>query len=434
MFLKKMFLTHNQAGIVYNGGLVPLLKLLDSKNGCLQHNAAFAFYGIAENEANISDFIKVGGVQKLQDGEFIIQATKDCVAKTMKRLEEKINGRVLKHLLYLMRVGEKAVQRRIALALAHLQHILNIGLDLLLELLGSTNLKQQQDASVALYKLAKKSLTLCSVDAASSSPSPQVYLGEQYVNSSTLSYVTFVIEGCGLFLPYVVFSFKQLHSTFKNVVTYEKDARDVEIPNIRWEVFESMMRFIYTGSGLKLLCEYAIAQEVCIDNVSSMYELSEAFHAMSLRHTCVMFILEQFEKINSSRAFPSNPANNSRDPQLICWSLSAPNIYFRRGCNLIIFSCAKMNGMFFYLSCLVFLNGGLLVVDTLSSYSSNEFNMMQAFFSLLKSVHIISTRVFGENVFPSMMCVFNILLTIQNFFLAIVKCFKLGILYRFSDN
>ncbi|CAL9196136.1 unnamed protein product [Musa hybrid cultivar] len=33
-------------------------------------------------------------------------------------------------------------------------------------------------------------------------------------------------------------------------------------------------------------------------------------------HLCHV-ILEQFEKINSSRAFPSNPANNSRDPQLI---------------------------------------------------------------------------------------------------------------------
>nr|XP_018678148.1 PREDICTED: ARM REPEAT PROTEIN INTERACTING WITH ABF2-like [Musa acuminata subsp. malaccensis]XP_018678149.1 PREDICTED: ARM REPEAT PROTEIN INTERACTING WITH ABF2-like [Musa acuminata subsp. malaccensis] len=156
--------SHDQAGIVYNGSLVPLLKLLDSKNGCLQHIVAFALYGIAENEDNVSDFIKVGGVQKLQDGEFIIQATKDRVAKTMKRLEEKINGPVLKHLLYLMRVGEKAVQRRIALALAHLcspedQRTIFIdddGLDLLLELLGSTNLKQQQDASVALYKVAKK--------------------------------------------------------------------------------------------------------------------------------------------------------------------------------------------------------------------------------------------------------------------------------------
>ncbi|KAJ9700275.1 hypothetical protein PVL29_005882 [Vitis rotundifolia] len=174
--------THNQAGIAHNGGLVPLLKLLDSKNGSLQHNAAFALYGLADNEDNVSDFIKVGGVQKLQDGEFIVQATKDCVAKTLKRLEEKIHGRVLNHLLYLMRVSEKAVQRRVALALAHLCSaddqrtifIDNNGLELLLGLLGSSSPKQQLDGSVALYKLANKAMTLSPVDAAPPSPTPQV--------------------------------------------------------------------------------------------------------------------------------------------------------------------------------------------------------------------------------------------------------------------
>ncbi|THU47454.1 hypothetical protein C4D60_Mb09t15690 [Musa balbisiana] len=323
--------SHNQAGIVYNGGLVPLLKLLDSKNGSLQHNAAFALYGIADNEDNVSDFIKVGGVQKLQDGEFIVQATKDCVAKTLKRLEEKIIGRVLMHLLYLMRIGEKVVQRRVALALAHLcspgdQRTIfvdNNGLDLLLDLLGSTNLKQQQDGSVALYKLANKAMTLSSVDAAPPSPTPQVYLGEQYVNSSTLSDVTFLVEGKRFYAHRIALlaSSDAFRAMFDGGYR-EKDARDIEIPNIRWEVFELMMRqvqFIYTGSvevtsniaqdllraadqylleGLKRLCEYAIAQDVNIDNISSMYELSEAFHAMSLRHTCVLFILEQFDKIS----------------------------------------------------------------------------------------------------------------------------------------
>ncbi|AQK85761.1 ARM REPEAT PROTEIN INTERACTING WITH ABF2 [Zea mays] len=98
----------------------------------------------------------------------------------------------------------------------------------------------------------------------------------------------------------------------------EKDARDIEIPNIRWEVFELMMRFIYTGSvqinseisqdllraadqylleGLKRLCEYTIAKDVNLDNVSDMYDLSEAFHAVSLRHTCILYILEHFNKI-----------------------------------------------------------------------------------------------------------------------------------------
>ncbi|KAJ6898846.1 ARM REPEAT PROTEIN INTERACTING WITH ABF2-like isoform X2 [Populus alba x Populus x berolinensis] len=319
--------THNQAGIAHNGGLVPLLKLLDSKNGSLQHNAAFSLYGLADNEDNVSDFISVGGVQKLQDGEFTVQATKDCVAKTLKRLEERIHGRVLNHLLYLMRVAEKAVQRRVALALAHLCSpddqraifINNCGLDLLLGLLGSSSPKQQLDGAIALYRLANKATTLSPVDAAPPSPTPQVYLGEQYVNNATLSDVTFLVEGRRFYAHRICLlaSSDAFRAMFDGGYR-EKDARDIEIPNIRWEVFELMMRFIYTGSvdvtlgiaqdllraadqylleGLKRLCEYTIAQDITLENISSMYELSEAFHAISLRHRCILFILEQFDKL-----------------------------------------------------------------------------------------------------------------------------------------
>ncbi|KAK8709587.1 hypothetical protein V6N13_060602 [Hibiscus sabdariffa] len=321
--------THNQAGIAHSGGLIPLLKLLDSKNGSLQHNAAFALYGLADNEDNVSDFIRVGGVQRLQDGEFIVQATKDCVAKTLKRLEEKIHGRVLNHLLYLMRVAEKPVQRRVALALAHLcspdDHrtifIDNNGLELLLGLLGSTSAKQQLDGAVALYKLSNKAMTLSPMDAAPPSPTPQVYLGEQYVNNATLSDVTFLVEGRRFYAHRICLlaSSDAFRAMFDGGYR-EKDARDIEIPNIKWEVFEMMMRFIYTGlvdvtldiaqdllraadqyllEGLKRLCEYTIAQDILLENVSNMYELSEAFHAMSLRHTCILFILEHFDKLSA---------------------------------------------------------------------------------------------------------------------------------------
>ncbi|KAJ3676295.1 hypothetical protein LUZ60_003707 [Juncus effusus] len=324
---------NNQAGIAYSGGLVPLLKLLESKNGSLQHNAAFALYGIADNEDNIADFIKVGGVQKLQDGEFIVQATKDCIAKTLKRLEEKINGRVLKHLLYLMRVGEKAVQRRVALALAHLcspedQRTIFIdsnGLDVLLDMLSSANTKQQQDGAVALFKLANKATSLSPMDAAPPSPTPQVYLGEQYVNSSTLSDVTFLVEGKRFYAHRIALlaSSDAFRAMFDGGYR-ERDAKDIEIPNIRWDVFELMMRFIYTGlvevtneiaqdllraadqyllEGLKRLCEYCIAQDVNLDNVSDMYDLSEAFNAISLRHTCILFILGKFDKISTKPGY-----------------------------------------------------------------------------------------------------------------------------------
>ncbi|XP_028054773.1 ARM REPEAT PROTEIN INTERACTING WITH ABF2-like isoform X2 [Camellia sinensis] len=133
-----------------------------------------------------------------------------ALAKTLKRLEEKIQGRVLSHLLYLMRIAKKTIQRRIALALANLcsaedQRTIFIdnngmpfsrltfdiieivvpidfnclyhlcgGLELLLGFLGSTNLKQQLDGSIALYKLANKATTLSPIDMAPPSLTPQV--------------------------------------------------------------------------------------------------------------------------------------------------------------------------------------------------------------------------------------------------------------------
>ncbi|KAJ7977400.1 ARM repeat protein interacting with ABF2 [Quillaja saponaria] len=318
---------HNQAGIAHSGGLEPLLDLLGSKNGSLQHNAAFALYGLADNEDNVADIVKVGGVQKLQDGEFTVQPTKECVAKTLKRLEEKIHGQVLKHLLYLMRFSERVVQRRVALALAHFCapddrraiFIDNNGLELLLGLLESTSLKQKKDVSVALYKLATKSTSLSPVDAAPPSPTPQVYLGEQYVNNPTLSDVSFLVEGKRFYAHRIcLLASSDIFRAMFDGGYRERDATDIEIPNIKWDVFELMMRFIYTGSvdvnpdiaqdllkaadqylleGLKRLCEYAIAQDISVENVPLMYELSEAFNAMSLRQACILFVLEQFDKL-----------------------------------------------------------------------------------------------------------------------------------------
>lgn len=52
-----------------------------------------------------------------------IQASKDCVQKTIKRLEEKVTGKVLHQILYTMYSGEPAVQRCVATALTRLANI-----------------------------------------------------------------------------------------------------------------------------------------------------------------------------------------------------------------------------------------------------------------------------------------------------------------------
>ncbi|WJX83977.1 glutathionyl-hydroquinone reductase [Trifolium repens] len=98
-------------------GRILTIKLSASS---VQHNASFALYAPADNEDNVAVIIKGGCFQKLQQGHFNAQPTQECVTKTLKRLEEKMQGRVLKHMLYLMRTGEKGVQIRVVLALAHL--------------------------------------------------------------------------------------------------------------------------------------------------------------------------------------------------------------------------------------------------------------------------------------------------------------------------
>lgn len=51
--------------MVQAGGLMPLLNLIVSNESNLQHNAAFALYGLADNADNIPAFVREGAVQIL---------------------------------------------------------------------------------------------------------------------------------------------------------------------------------------------------------------------------------------------------------------------------------------------------------------------------------------------------------------------------------
>jgi hypothetical protein len=83
----------NQAGIVAQGGLAPLLDLLETCQSNLQHNAAFALYGLSDNEDNLLEFVREGAVQRINECELVVQASKDCVNKLMKRLQVGAMGR-----------------------------------------------------------------------------------------------------------------------------------------------------------------------------------------------------------------------------------------------------------------------------------------------------------------------------------------------------
>jgi hypothetical protein len=70
-------------------------------------------------------------------------------------------------------------------------YIFSAGLELLLELLESTSLKQKHDGSEALYKLATKATSLSPVDAAPLSPNPQVLSLMSYSFSISFSCINF---------------------------------------------------------------------------------------------------------------------------------------------------------------------------------------------------------------------------------------------------
>ena len=51
--------------VLQAGGLIPLLNLIISNDSNLQHNAAFALYGLADNPDNVAAFVREGAVQTL---------------------------------------------------------------------------------------------------------------------------------------------------------------------------------------------------------------------------------------------------------------------------------------------------------------------------------------------------------------------------------
>lgn len=327
----------NQAGIMAMGGLPPLLLLLDSNMPNLQHNAAFALYGLSDNEDNLLHFIREGSIQRIQDCKLGPQASRDCVQKMTKRLQEKLlNTRILNQILYILQDVMGDQRRNIATALGllctaevpapdglHDAMIHAKCLEILVSIVTeqqSISKDQQRHAAKALHTIA----TSCKAAApAIRSPTPpdrnEVFLGSTYVNSKTLADVTFIVEGKEF--PAHRIALLASSEIFKSMFDgnyKEKEAESIPIPNIRWPVFNAMMTCIYTGTvdvlpelaqelleasdqymleKLKSLCEIAIASQLSCDNVAEAFDLAEAFNAPELAKSCIMYCLEKYEEI-----------------------------------------------------------------------------------------------------------------------------------------
>jgi HEAT repeat protein len=337
----------NQVGICHADGLRPLLNLLDSNAGNLQHNAAFALYGLADNEDNVPDIIREGTVQRLKDGELIVQASKDCVNKTLKRLEEKMQGRVLQYLIYLMRTSDRDASQRIAVALAHLlpcaaedQRAIFMdqgGLDILLDMLAPksehyrskpSHPQNQKDAAWALFILSEKLRELLEPgEDAVLPPTPEAYL-EEHFNNPELSDITFIVNQQEFYAHQIAFAHASdaLHDMLETCKVSKPGERvTIQIADMDFEVFDALMRFVYTGrmtatacaqhptlardllavadkyelDSLKTQCEAILAadlkekgKEFVPEDMIALYRLSESHEASTLGNACALHALE----------------------------------------------------------------------------------------------------------------------------------------------
>ena len=121
----------------------------------------------------------------------------------------------------------------------------------------------------------------------------QVYLGEQYVNNLTLSDVTFLVEGQTFHAHRIALLASS--DTFRAMFDghyKEKEASTIPIPNIRYCVFESMMRCIYTGDRPPVNCARnaavaslaalvaSLVQQICWQAIRFAQEVQTGSHSM----------------------------------------------------------------------------------------------------------------------------------------------------------
>lgn len=335
----------NQAGIVAMGGLKPLLSLLDSNQANLQHNAAFALYGLSENPDNLVHFVREGAIQIIRDVQLGPQASRDCVLKMTRRLQDKLDHPVMGQILYVFKSSKKE-QETIAINLGLLctsdqampdpklvaygfvKHGVHRVLASIVSDVGAAE-RYQGVASVALANIARYSgIIKTRVDAPMPPPEPNVYLGASYVGKKQSSDVTFLIEGKEFYAHKIALT---AHSeVFKSMFQgdyREKDAASIPIPNIRWPVFKAMIECMYVGSvevttdiaqellevadrymvdKLKKLCEDAIAEQLSAENVSAAFDLAEAFDAQALATACALYCLDgdsENSKFSNRRSF-----------------------------------------------------------------------------------------------------------------------------------
>ncbi|XP_039162749.1 ARM REPEAT PROTEIN INTERACTING WITH ABF2-like [Eucalyptus grandis] len=209
----------------------------DSESESLQDVAACALHTLLDNEDNVSDFITVGGFWKLQRGEFTGRILNVLQQALLNFPKIELEYSIAQSCVVKLDIKNQSSSEADSLFWGTLQAYevyemlpIEAFLCLVLRLLNASLFDDMFNALMEGVLL-------------------QVYLTKQYVNNARHSDVTFLVESRQFYAHRICLSASS--DTFCVMFdgsNQEKDATSIEIPNIRWETFELMMRFMYSGS------------------------------------------------------------------------------------------------------------------------------------------------------------------------------------------
>lgn len=144
------------------------------------------------------------------------------------------------------------------------------------------------------------------------------------INDTTLSDITFVVEGREIYahkLMLVRCSYFQ--SLFLGPMK-ESTMSTIEIDQVRYPIFMSVLDYLYTDQvnfplsdamelfqaadlfcipRLKTICEKRMLQSITVDNAASIFHAADTHSAVALRQKARKYILAHFEEVSKSKAF-----------------------------------------------------------------------------------------------------------------------------------
>lgn len=353
----------NQVGICHSDGLQPLLNLLESDvdeishvlrlNNVtgksdqelqadakrfvnnLQHNAAFALYGLSDHYDNVANMLKENAFMRLNFSNLEVEQSKQCLTKTINRLKDRILRKdVFNYLAFLISNGKPFEQQRVTLALSWLLmdknpdelytvFITKGGLNVLSDMLLGTPAEMidfseartglsggRRIVNVVMEALRQVKNNICPKNATElhTMPPPSTPTAEEHMPANfkdpELSDVTFIGRENGERYEFGAHQIAFTHASdaFLSVLDSGKRLPDgtllVDLEDVSSSALEAMMDFIYSGtiSPMSSVCHPSFLQERCEEILS----VATRFDLLGLKHLTEKLFIENVQLSNLS--------------------------------------------------------------------------------------------------------------------------------------